>query len=448
MPSRRARAGRRDRHRRRSSRASACEVTGKAIAIGGGVYASAMAEIGGEVRSFQDFTYEVAPVSAGTSCATSRCSIGPPAAVTWPGLFGVRARLLAHGRRRIAVRAVDRGPWHSAPRRTARDISVAARADRSGSRCRIVARPPNDAPCRRAAIDVHERGVDLVGSSQQPRHADLGDDNRNYFRATRADVSLSRAWEWSASTLTPYVGARWERAESVRPDSFATGGPWSFEGRRDRQDMLRPNPPIDSGTIISGLIGARLEHDANGITTRARVRRRDRRVQSTLRRIALVRPAHVRRSDHVSDVRDAVTPFRRTLGCNGVRHVRQRSRVVIGPGQAIIVPGPGTDDAAPALGVRRRIGEHSHDQHAVARRRRADLPRRPVQHPDRPHPAAARGPPVVTLRKVLGGADSARWPSLAQADGVRVSVSAAYAEYLIDPARRHSFFGVGLSLAR
>src|SRR5262249_11488786 len=58
------------------------------------------------------------------------------------------------------------------------------------------------------------------------------------------------------------------------------------------------------------------------------------------------------------------------------------------------------------------------------------------------------GPPVVALRSVLGGADVQRWPSLAQAVGIRLSVSRAYAEWLIDPANRHNFFGVGLSIAR
>jgi hypothetical protein len=54
----------------------------------------------------------------------------------------------------------------------------------------------------------------------------------------------------------------------------------------------------------------------------------------------------------------------------------------------------------------------------------------------------------VTLRNVLGGADVQRWPSLAQATGIRVSLSAVYLEYLIDPANRHQFFGVGLSTTR
>ena len=60
---------------------------------------------------------------------------------------------------------------------------------------------------------------------------------------------------WMRSSNVPYIGARWERARACAR-TLATGGPWSFEGRHDREDMLRPNPPVDSGTIVSGLLGA------------------------------------------------------------------------------------------------------------------------------------------------------------------------------------------------
>jgi hypothetical protein len=58
------------------------------------------------------------------------------------------------------------------------------------------------------------------------------------------------------------------------------------------------------------------------------------------------------------------------------------------------------------------------------------------------------GSPMVTLREVLGGAAVNRFPTLAQATGVRLSLSVLYAEFLIDPVHHHSYTGFGLSLDR
>ncbi|MGH7616797.1 MAG: hypothetical protein ACREPM_06180, partial [Gemmatimonadaceae bacterium] len=251
-----------------------------------------------------------------------------------------------------------------------------------------------------------------------------GDDNRNYFRATRADVSLARAWNWTGSSLVPYIGARWERAQSARPDSFATGGPWSFEGRRDREDMLRPNPPIDSGTIVSGLVGATLKQDMDGIKARARVDVEAGRLS----------PRFGESRSFVQTTFDGAITFA-TFGSQSLAlegHAvgsssntpRQRWAYVGGLG------------SIPTINMLSRGGDE-----LVYLDGRYNIPIDRFKLP-------LVGPPVVVLRDVLAGADVARWPSLAQAIGVRVAISAVYAEYLIDPARRHSFVGVGLSFAR
>ena len=56
------------------------------------------------------------------------------------------------------------------------------------------------------------------------------------------------------------------------------------------------------------------------------------------------------------------------------------------------------------------------------------------------------GPPTVSLREILAGADVGRFPSLAQGTGVRVSLGAAFVEYLVDPVRHHGALGAGISL--
>ena len=59
-----------------------------------------------------------------------------------------------------------------------------------------------------------------------------GDDTRNYYRATGGDVRLSRTWESAHErSHVPYVGARYERASSVRP---------GFDATRRTMDTLRP----------------------------------------------------------------------------------------------------------------------------------------------------------------------------------------------------------------
>jgi hypothetical protein len=58
------------------------------------------------------------------------------------------------------------------------------------------------------------------------------------------------------------------------------------------------------------------------------------------------------------------------------------------------------------------------------------------------------GAPTVTVRQIFAGADVRRWPSLAQATGVRVSASVVYVDFLIDPTSGRRKFGIGLSLVR
>jgi len=67
---------------------------------------------------------------------------------------------------------------------------------------------------------------------------------------------------------------------------------------------------------------------------------------------------------------------------------------------------------------------------------------------DRIRLPVANAPPIITLRDAIGGADIGRAPSLHQAIGLRLSLSAAYVEFMVDPATRKHHFGFGLSLIR
>jgi hypothetical protein len=58
------------------------------------------------------------------------------------------------------------------------------------------------------------------------------------------------------------------------------------------------------------------------------------------------------------------------------------------------------------------------------------------------------GSPVLSLREILAGADVGRFPSLAQATGLRLSLSVLYAEFLVDPVARHGVLAGGIALER
>ena len=86
----------------------------------------------------------------------------------------------------------------------------------------------------------------------------VGSDARNYYRADRAMARYTRTLMMSGITVTPFLGANFEKDWST--GSLLPGkSPWSFYGRRHELRMRRPNPPIYKGRISSGLGGAGVE---------------------------------------------------------------------------------------------------------------------------------------------------------------------------------------------
>lgn len=81
----------------------------------------------------------------------------------------------------------------------------------------------------------------------------VGSDARNYYRADRATLRISRTFASAAFTLAPFLGGNFEKdwsTGSIDPPKT----PWSFYGRSDRLKMRRANPPVWKGEIAS-LIG-------------------------------------------------------------------------------------------------------------------------------------------------------------------------------------------------
>jgi hypothetical protein len=250
-----------------------------------------------------------------------------------------------------------------------------------------------------------------------------GTDARNYHRADRAQASLHRLWESSTGELEPYAGAMTERAWSVGPDSGAVSAPWSAFGRGDREEgMLRPNPPVARGRITSALAGARGEWEGYQLTTEG----------------ALHVEAPVDLPDDgrfVQLTADARVEFA-TFGTQRFSF-EAHALVTLGdtapPQRFSYLGGSGTLPTFDLL-------EFGGDQLFFAESRYTVPVERIV--------VPLLGSPTLMLRHMIGSAGVGRLPDFEQNLGVRVALSFARVDFVVDPASRETDVSVGVALAR
>jgi hypothetical protein len=83
-----------------------------------------------------------------------------------------------------------------------------------------------------------------------------GSDTRNYFRADRLQLSIAREWGDPAAgiSLQPSLGVRDEFDWTTGPND-PKHVPWSFLDRDVPDKLRRFNPPIDDGRLASALAG-------------------------------------------------------------------------------------------------------------------------------------------------------------------------------------------------
>ena len=242
-------------------------IAGKAVAIGGGVYPSTLAAIGGGVESHRDFTFAAVRTPSGLALDYRALGVARPATqLSFPILYGIRipsydrvngvslpvGLLLAFDTGRVEIDPTltyrsDLGevdPWLAVRAAFGRRLRTEVGAGRGSF--------TNDAWIRG---DIFNSLTVLA----------IGQDARNWYRADRAQGTVHRLWESTFAQLEPFIGARVERGWSVGPDSVTTSGPWSLFGRGDREDgMLRLNPRVAHGRIVSGLAGAELQWARHG----------------------------------------------------------------------------------------------------------------------------------------------------------------------------------------
>ena len=406
-------------------------IDGRAIAYGGGVYESALDHVGGGIHAYGNFTYLIERAPGGYALSYRALTVRPSSLLAKLGPLA--PRLPTYDRSNglsIPVAAFFDLPGGSVkliPQITYR--SQLGKVDPAFTTTVFANHPATFAARIEHGTFSNETWIwsDVVNSVESIL---VGNDSRNWYRATRAEASGSYVFASRGTSLSVLLGSRWERAFDVRPDSDATGGPWSLFGRHDVDDMLRPNPRIDPGSIISGLGGVSLQWTADQIVARVGVglevghfspdcsaclvNDQTGFAQSTIDgRITF--PTFSTQTLSV-DVHGVVSAFGRTP--------RQRWAYVGGPG------------TVPTLAMLERGGDELGFVDG-----RYNIPIDRIQLP-------FVGSPIISLRQVIGGADVRRMPDLALASGVRVALSLLHVDLMVDPVHHHGKLSAGLSFAR
>jgi hypothetical protein len=232
------------------------KIDGRAVAIGGGVYDSQQASVGGEKLSFRDVHFDTTRTSAGIDLAYRPPP--PPEDTTptfaLPGLFGFRVPLYDR---------VDglSAPW--GPRITLGKKRTIVIDPTITYRSNLGAYDP--AATVRAGLGSGFTATAFGGrttlSNDRWIQTDLantistlgvGSDYRNYWRATRFEGKVAHEWLFSQGDLQVDAGARTEDDWSARG-----GSPWSLFNKNDTLHMKRPNPGVERGQLSSALFGAR-----------------------------------------------------------------------------------------------------------------------------------------------------------------------------------------------
>lgn len=409
-------------------------IDGRAIAIGGGVYESSLAKTG-PVSAFRDFGYSVSPTIDGFSLGyhdNDEYSSGPRS-IEWPGVKGLlipsydrtnglsipvgvdlnaapmKFQLTPRATYRSQLGRVD--PWIGATANPGPHVGVSASFGRSTF--------SNDSWIR----------SDLTNSLHV---ISFGNDTRNYFRGTRGEARLTWFADSSVSIISTYVGLRGEHDLSVRPDTGAAGGPWTFRGRRKLDDMLRPNPQIDNGRLGSVVVGGAGDWLIETVHTRAAI---DLEIgRASFDSIAGSPIARDRGFGQMTF--DGTIDFP-TFGSQSMRfdgHAVLTTRGTTPRQRFAYLGGSGT---LPPLDLLVLGGDQ-----LIYLDSRYSIPLDSVRLP------LANSPLIITLRDAIGGAAVGRAPAVHQAIGIRLSASAAYVEFMADPATRKHKFGLGLSLVR
>ena len=399
------------------------QIDGRAVAIGGGVYNSTLAIVRGGRQSYRDETFDVIRQAPGVYALDYRALNGPlPPPVSLPGLFGVRFPTYD----RVDGLSIPWGPYGEfLDGRALVDLTATYRSNLGAidpwlaGHLALGRRSALDASLGRTTLS-NDAWIwsDLVNSLST---FGLGTDTRNYYRADRAQASVSRSWEWATGLVEPFIGGAVERGWSTGPQTPDAKRPWSLWGHDSMRRILRPNPPVVAGTIVSALVGSTLHWENQGVVADL----------SLSTEVAPRSPTDARFVQTTGDASVVFPTF-------GTQRLSVTSHVVTTGGHAppqryAYLGGSGT------LPTFRLLQFGGDELLFVDARYAIPLDRVVIRYV---------GAPTITLRYATGAAGVGRLPPLEQNVGAMLSVNLARVEYLIDPHTHRSNISFGLSVSR
>jgi hypothetical protein len=238
------------------------EISGRAVAIGGGVYRSYLGTVGGAIESYRDDNYAIASSSERYELSYQGRRRDRPPLVQLAGVQG----LLLPTYDRVDGLSLPVGALFTLGDRAVEIEPTATYRSRlgvvdPGVRIRV-------GPERKVRIEAdagrstrtNEGWIykDLINSLISLA---FGNDARNYFRADGGTARAIAHLERPGLTFEPFVGGRFEKVSPIT----AVGNVYSVTGRNSIEHMARPNPLVERGEIGSGLVGATLGYSVGPV---------------------------------------------------------------------------------------------------------------------------------------------------------------------------------------
>lgn len=414
-------------------------IDGRAIAIGGGVYPSSLARIGGGTQAFRDGSFRATRIGSLIALEYEPLLVTPkPRLVSLPVVYGFRLPTYD----RIDGLSVPFGPYVTPSRALNIDPNVTYRSN-------LGAFDPQVRVLFDATPRTHVRlyGERTTITNERWIRGDIpnsvasllgGTDARNYYRARRigADVTLVRGED--PTNLELFAGAQVERSEGVGPHAILDasgnltgvtpfGTPWSLRRRTSFEGMRRPNPDVGSHRIGSGFGGARLTYSAPELQADADWKLE---VPWTSEFIG------ASQQSFVQSTLDAGVRF----PTFGTQRLNLRTHWLLTAGDA---PAPmprwsyiGGVGTLPTFDLLQFGGDDLFYLDS-----RYEIPFERILLP-------YLGSPTVVLRHALGAAGVGKLPALEQNLAIRLELSFVKAEFALDPRTHKHDLDIGLSISR
>ena len=407
------------------------QISGSAIAIGGGTYVSSLAIVSQGTLSFFDNTFDIEQSpDGGYSLAYRSLREHDTPPLVLPGVYGLRAPSYD----RVNGASVRFGPTFTfADGRGEIDGIATYRSDLGkvdpsiDGTLQLTRRLWVGASAARGTFSNDEWIWPTLLNSASVLA--VGADTRNYYRADRAQATIHQLWELRTLQLEPFVGVRGERAWSVGPGRGETSHPWSIFAQTDTFGIRRPNPEVDSTTTLSLLGGSVLDWQSGDLRLRTRTE-----VEHSLDASVVSGPVEtpVSFTRVTADGKLAFLTFGEQEYAVDVHWVTTLGDVP--PRQRYVYfGGTGT---MPFLELLEQGGD---ELLLIDQRYSIPIPRVHL---------GLLGMPTLQLRHRMGGAGLSKLPSLEQVIGVGVMLTFVRGELQMDPKTRRLRFSAGFSFSR